>query len=191
MAASDNQRRQPFEDCVERCADSLYRVAFRLTSNPTLARELVQETYLNAWENIDSLKDIGKMRAWLFSILRNQYSKLIRREIKSVNTIGQLETLALDHSSPNLDGRISGLTNPQGETETLVQSALNELDDKHKLPLLLVSMEGLSVDEAANLLDLPRGTVLSRLHRARQKLKESLIRKGVRPNVSEPGNTIP
>ena len=57
-----------------------------------------------------------------------------------------------------------------------VQAAVATLDDKHKLPILLVSLEGMTVEEAAKALDVPRGTVLSRLHRGRQKLKEILGR---------------
>ena len=148
---------------METCADSLFRVAFRMTGNRTLASELVQETYLNAWRNIGSLKDLEKMRGWMFSILRNQYSKLIRGENKSVPTSEHLEQVA---------------TPTQNETDVqdAVQAAVASLDDNHRMPVLLVSMEGFSVDEAANILDIPRGTVLSRLHRGRQKLKEVLSR---------------
>ncbi len=64
----------------------------------------------------------------------------------------------------------------QGEFRGQFQEALSHLDDSHKLPLLLVSMEGLSVEAAAEVLGVPRGTVLSRLHRGREKLKTILIR---------------
>lgn len=168
MTPSETQLQQVFEDCVEACADSLYRVAFRLTSNKTLASELVQETYLNAWQNLGSLQDPKKMRSWIFAILRNQYSKLIRKESRAPVTSRLAEPV---------------VTGPEQREEQagLVQSAIDELDDKHKLPILLVSMEGLSVEEAAGILDLPRGTVLSRLSRGREKLKQILLRKGIEP----------
>lgn len=154
---------QRFEECVDRCADSLYRVAFRLTGNQTLASELVQETYLSAWKSIDSLKDPERMRAWMFSILRNQYTKLLRKEKRSVQTLEHLNDVSKPKTIKN-------------DVTDRVQAAVATLDDKHKLPVLLVSLEGMTVDEAAKVMDVPRGTVLSRLHRGRQKLKEILSR---------------
>lgn len=168
MTQCGSQLRQQFEDCVDSCADSIYRVAFRLTANPTLARELVQETYLNAWRSLPSLEDPGRMRAWMFAILRNQYSKLMRHESKSVTTQAAMEHL------PDQESR-------SDETTDEVQFALNKLDDNHKLPLLLVTMEGMSVAEAASVLGLPRGTVLSRLSRGREKLKQILSRQNSIP----------
>ena len=154
---------QRFEECVESCADSLFRVAFRLTGNQTLASELVQETYLNAWKSIDNLRVPERMRAWMFSILRNQYTKLLRKEKRNVQTVAHLN----DVSKPE---------QTKDDVTDRVQTALATLDEKHKLPVLLVSIEGMTVDEAAKVLDVPRGTVLSRLHRGRQKLKEILSR---------------
>ena len=103
------------------------------------------------------------MRGWLFAILRNQYSKLIRKESRSTPTAEHLDTIASTEK-------------PVDPTRDLVQSAIEELDEKHKIPLLLVSMEGMSVDQTAEMLGVPRGTVLSRLHRAREKLKQILMR---------------
>ena len=170
MTPSDKTLQQQFEDCVERCADSLYRVAYRLTSNATLARELVQETYLNAWRNLESLEDPQKLRGWMFAILRNQYSRLIRKESKTARAYEHLETIAIETTGPE----------QPNEKIDAVQAAINELDEKHKLPILLVSMEGMSVEEAAEILKLPKGTVLSRLHRGRQKIKVALIRDGIK-----------
>lgn len=174
--ANETELRQRFEKCVEDCADSLFRVAFRLTGNRTLASELVQETYLSAWKNISGLNDPQKMRSWLFAILRNQFSKLMRKENRAAPTSDQVEQV-LDRS-PNEDPSVDR-----------VQTAIATLSEIHKLPVLLVSMEGLTVDEAAKLLDLPRGTVLSRLHRGRQKLKQALLRQqtGVTGNESRDG----
>jgi RNA polymerase sigma-70 factor (ECF subfamily) len=159
--ATEHQQR--FERCVDDCAGSLFRVAFRLTGNRTLASELVQETYLQAWKNITGLREPERMRGWMFSILRNQYSKLVRKESRAATPSEQLDSIPV---SPNA----------ADQTTDMVQEAIACLDEKHKLPLLLVSMEGLTVDEAATILELPRGTVLSRLHRGKQKLKEILMR---------------
>ena len=165
------EAQRQFEECVECCADSLFRVAYRLTGNRTLASELVQETYLSAWKSIDSLKDPDRIRAWMFSILRNQYTKLLRKEKRHVPTSEHLS----DFSKPD----------PTNENAVdRVQAALAMLDDNHKLPVLLVSLEGMTVEEAARVLETPRGTVLSRLHRGRQKLKEILSRDQTQTNQS-------
>ena len=163
--ASEQESRFRFEQCVESCADSLYRVAFRLTGDSTLASELVQETFLNAWQNLESLRDPERIRGWMFSILRNQYSKLVRKESRSGASLSHDVVAPAERSEEQRD-----------DVSEQVQQAIDGLDDKHKLPLLLVAMEQLSVDEAARVLDLPRGTVLSRLHRGRQKLKSILER---------------
>ncbi len=165
------EARRQFEECVDRCADSLFRVAYRLTGNRTLASELVQETYLSAWQSIDSLKDPDRIRPWMFSILRNQYTKLLHKEKRHVPTTHDLS----DGSTPEPT---------DGDAVDRMQAALSVLDEKHKLPLLLVAIEGMTVEEAARVLDTPRGTVLSRLHRGRQKLKEILSRDKTRTSQS-------
>ena len=160
---SETQLQQHFEECVHQCADSLYRVAYRLTGNRTLALELVQETYLNAWKSLQNLKDSNKMRSWLFAIMRNQFSKLLHKEKRTTPTIEQIDW-------------ISAPPETEDNTTDRVQTALQSLDDIHRLPVLFVSLEGMSVEEAAGILEVPRGTVLSRLHRGRAKLKEILSR---------------
>lgn len=167
MTQSEEKLLRQYEECVVACADSMYRVAFRLTSNSTLARELVQETYLQAWKNLNSLKDPTKLRGWMFSILRNQYTKLLRKESKVAKSVEHIETFAQPKPTEN-----------NNDSQEIVQAALATLDDKHRLPLLLVSMEGMSVEEASKILDVPRGTILSRLSRGREKLKTEILRGG-------------
>jgi RNA polymerase sigma-70 factor (ECF subfamily) len=158
----DPQLRATYEECVDQYADSMYRVAFRLLGNPDQARELVQETYLQAWQNLDRLRGKNQLKSWMFSILRNQYTKQLRK----LSKVSQLE-------SPD---RIPTVQANTTDTSELIQSAINQLGDKHKLPVLLVSMEGLTVEQAAEVLEVPKGTILSRLHRARKELKTILER---------------
>ena len=161
----DSFEMQPqFEACVDQCADSIYRVAFRLTGNDTLAMELVQNTYLEAWRCIGQLKEKEKMRGWIFSILRNQYSKLLRIEKRSIPTTDAIGEVA--QNQDKVDFESSGL-----------QEAISQIEDKYRLPLLLVAIDQMSVDMAAEILNIPRGTVLSRLHRGREKLRRLLIQK--------------
>ncbi|MEZ6094228.1 MAG: RNA polymerase sigma factor [Pirellulaceae bacterium] len=160
MQHSDS-RRQRYETAVEQFSDSTYRVAYRLTSDHELARELVQETFMAAWKNLDQLQNQEAMKGWLFSILRNQYSKQVGREKR--NQHARIDNESETASRPTTT-----------KTQHEVQEAIARLDDDQRLPLLLVSMEGWTVDEASELLAVPRGTILSRLHRARQRLKKWL-----------------
>lgn len=163
--SDDSQHRQLFESCIDQNADSMYRVAYRLTGDRELASELVQETCLQAWRGIGSLKDAAKMRGWVFAILRNQYTKLLRK-LPSDRQLAQPESV-----------QATGSAETQTETtQEIVQQAIEQLDDHQKLPILLVSMEGMSVEAASEVLDVPRGTVLSRLHRGRKQLKEIIER---------------
>lgn len=156
--------RMLFEECVESCADSMYRVAWRLTGDSGAAEDLVQETFVQAWQKIDSLRDVAKMRSWMFAILRNQNLKAIRKKKPT--------------ASPDVEAVVDHRTDGSEKTEqaSVVQGAIEQLEDEQRMPILLVSMEGMSVDEASEILDIPRGTVLSRMHRGRKRLKEILNR---------------
>lgn len=162
---AESQHQELFESCINQHADSMYRVAFRLTGDRELASELVQETYLAAWKGLESLRDQTRMRSWIFGILRNQYTKLLRKLPKATQ-LAQPESI---------ESGVAKTTEPE-TTREIVQKAIEELDDKHKLPILLVSMEGMSVEAAGEVLDVPRGTVLSRLHRGRKQLKTIIER---------------
>jgi len=172
-------RRVQFEQCVHQHHAGLYRVAFRLTRRQAVALELVQETYLQAWQGLDSLREPAQMRAWLFGILRRQYLKLARRRSERLAT-----DLAQDGPSaqePATNGWLAGLgatrsSDGDCERRDLVQWALGQLEEKYRFPVLLQLMEDLSVDEIGRVLELPQGTVLSQLHRGKQKLREILQR---------------
>jgi len=168
--SNETDRRELFEQCIETCADSMYRVAYRLTGDSTLATDLVQETSLAAWKSLDSLRDPARIRSWMFSILRNQYSKLVRQEKRTPTAIETIEDMPENESQD------------KQELQQTVQLSISQLPEKHRMPLLLVSMEGFSVDEAAEILQIPRGTVLSRLSRARDKLKLILKQQGIGSN---------
>jgi RNA polymerase sigma-70 factor (ECF subfamily) len=147
-----------------------------LTSSRDAAEELVQETYLCAWRDISKLNDVAKLRSWMFSILRNQHGKSTRRR-------GLQQAL----TDPMIENLADRCTASRDDVQGQLQDAINTLSDKFKMPLLLVSMEGVSVDDAAAILELPRGTILSRLHRARGRLKAVLERQ----MHLESGHTIP
>lgn len=158
---ADTQYRRIFESAIEAHADSIYRVAYRLTGNHEWANDLVQETFLGAWKNIRQLNDQSKLRGWLFGILRNQFSKHLARQRRSPTAMSEL---------PEQTSNVENCSAMRDE----IQQAIEKLDHDQKVPILLVSMEGWSVEEAAEFLQVPRGTVLSRLHRGRVRLKQIL-----------------
>ncbi len=100
----------------------------------------------------------------MFAILRNQNLKAVRQ--KKVLATGGIETVADRHS----------VETSKPDCVDIVQRALEQLDEDQRLPILLVSMEGLSAEEAAEILNVPRGTVLSRMHRGRKRMKEIIER---------------
>lgn len=170
MPDEPDQRRM-FEQCIDQLGPAMYRVAFRLTGCASTAGDLVQESFVQAWQGLESLNDLRKMRSWMFSILRNQHCKQLRRTTRERTAESAV---------------FSGLPAPAGssrhEEQELLQFALDRLDDGHKLPLLLNVMEDLSVEEIAESMDLPPGTVMSRLHRGRKKLK-AIIDRQLRTNT--------
>jgi RNA polymerase sigma-70 factor, ECF subfamily len=157
----NDQDRLTFEAAVEAFSESLYRVAFRLTGNHHTANELVQETYLGAWKNIAQLKDHTKLRGWLFAILRNQFSKICQRKKVNTSELGEIDAIPMTHPH-------------SADLQETVNEAIQKLDDDLRLPILLVTMEGWSVAETADMLGIPVGTVLSRLHRGRDRLRHYL-----------------
>ncbi|MDP1563625.1 MAG: RNA polymerase sigma factor [Pirellulaceae bacterium] len=174
-------RQRQFEQCVDQHHEGLYRVALRLTGREAVASELVQETYLQAWRGLPSLRDVERMRAWLYAILRRQFLKSLGRSP---------EWLATDfHSTTeNDDGEQSTGTSwldqhaavpdqaPQTAQRDMIQWALQRLDVRYRFPVLLQLVEEMSVDEIGQALELPQGTVLSHLHRGKQQLRAILER---------------
>lgn len=161
-------RRQQYEGWVHQHTDGLYRLALRLSGQTHVAEELVQETFYHAWRSIDSLRDVANARGWLFRILRHRYAHWVRGRQRRSNTVAM--------SEPNV---IPAETRQPGEAMELddfLQQALDHLEDRYKVPLLMVFLDGMTCREAAAALDLPLGTVLSRIHRARQSVRERLER---------------
>lgn len=165
--------REQFEKLALEQLDMLYRVARRLTPHPDRAADLVQETYVRALKSASKfdLQEHG-IRPWLVRILQNvHYSKAVREKRQPVAMdSGPLEAapsvLSSDALAPLLAGK-------EGMDERLVK-ALDELPQEYQTVLLLWAVEEFSYKDIADSLEIPIGTVMSRLHRARQKLSETL-----------------
>lgn len=157
------KRRKLYEAWVRDHAADLYRMAYRLCGEAETAEDLVQETFYHAWKDIAGLRETAKARAWLYQILRHRYAHWVRSRTR------RLPTASSDQSAERIDPNSSSLTRLSHQEQ--LQRVLDDLDDTLKVPLLMVFLEGMTCQEAAEVLDIPLGTVLSRIHRARQRLR--------------------
>lgn len=146
-------------------ADQLYRVALRLCRDQTKAEDLVQETFLQAWRSFHRFEPGTNLRAWLYKIMFNvHYSNQRRDRLHMVPTEETIaETVAYDPPTP------------QHLTEEEVLAALERLPRDFQIPILLADVEGFSYREIADVLEIPIGTVMSRLHRGRKILRTELV----------------
>jgi len=154
-------KKQRFEALVDEFYQDVYRYAYWICKNQPLAEDLVQETFLRAWRSLDSLQNDKAAKAWLFTILRRENARLYERY--------QPELVDLeDQSLPE-----SGIDEPDQVMEReLLHLAINKLDSEYREPLLLQVVGGFSGKEIADILDLNSNTVMTRLFRARSKLKD-------------------
>jgi len=183
---STARRRALYEAWVGDHAADLYRMAYRLCGDADTAEDLVQETFYHAWKGMSQLREQDKTRAWLYRILRHRYAHWVRdrtRRVRAVSTDHPLEQVV--DPGPCALARLS--------RQDELQAALNELDDSMKTPLLMVFQEGMTCREAAEALDVPLGTVLSRIHRARQKIRSFFETEAnaKRAPSADPNNTDP
>lgn len=138
----------------------LYRFTFWLTRDPTLAEDVVQETLLRAWNNFDSLTDERAARAWLLTIARREAARMFDRRRPPADDIDAL--IATDDLA---------LAAPQEPDLADVRREILSLDDIYREPLVLQVLFGYSTLEIASLMEINQATVLTRLHRAREKLR--------------------
>ncbi len=158
----------------------LYSAALRMTRNPADAEDLVQETYLRAYRAFDSFQEGTNLKAWLYRILTNtfinQYRAAKRRPEQS--DIEDVEDLYLYRRLGGLEAAVAGRS-PEAEVlegipDAEVKEALESLPEQFRMAVLLADVEGFAYKEIAEILDIPIGTVMSRLHRGRKQLQKRL-----------------
>jgi len=170
--------RDEFERTALEHLDTLYRIARRLTHDPLRAEDLVQETFLRALRGRDAfrLQPFG-MRPWLLRIMHNQhYSQSERERRQPVPLDGEhLESASQSSSHGNAHSPPPPLSEAsfEGMDEKLVR-ALDALPVEYQVVLMLWAIDGLAYKEIAEAVGIPIGTVMSRLHRARQRLSDQL-----------------
>jgi RNA polymerase sigma-70 factor (ECF subfamily) len=156
--------------------NSMYNFAYRLTLDSDDAKDLLQDTYLKAYRFIDSFQQGTNAKAWLFRILKNSFINDYRKKSKEPSKVDYQEVESF-YNSEEVDRQIT----PDLRVEALqdmigdeISEALNSLDVDFKTVIILADLEEFKYDEMAKILDIPIGTVRSRLHRARNLLKERL-----------------
>ncbi len=156
--------------------NSMYNFAYRLTLDVDDAKDLLQDTYLKAFRFIDSFQQGTNAKAWLFRILKNSFINDYRKKSKEPSKVDYQEVETF-YNSEDVDRQIT----PDLRVEALqdmigdeISIALNSLDVDFRTVIILCDLEGFKYEEMAKILDIPIGTVRSRLHRARNLLKEKL-----------------
>ncbi|WP_371377003.1 sigma-70 family RNA polymerase sigma factor [Thalassotalea aquiviva] len=152
-----------YEALVNALHADLYRYAYWLVHDQHIAEDLVQETFLRAWRALDSLKDEHSAKSWLITILRRENAR--RFERKQFKMSEYQEDEIVDH--------ISSSTEQRQETQWL-RDKITKLEPEYKEPLVLQVLGGFSGDEIATMLGLNKNTVMTRLFRARNKLRAAI-----------------
>lgn len=172
-----------FEELTNRHERQIYTLALRITQNPHDAEDVTQQTFLSALENLDGFREESSFATWLHRIATHAALKILRKrrglEVVSLDaaTDPRDEDGAIPHPEFIADWRQSPeQLAQQNETRRLLDEALNELDEKHRLVFLLRDVEGMSVRETAEALGLSEANVKVRLLRARLQLRERLTR---------------
>ena len=180
---TDQQSRpdgREFETLALPYLDSLYNTAYRLARNAEDAQDLVQETYLKAYRSFAQFTPGTNLKAWLFKILKNTFiNEYRRRQAAPRETdFADLEESLESMVRPEAGERIK---NPEEEAlehalDEGVQRALDGLPPDYRMAVVLADLEGFSYKEIAEILDVPVGTVMSRLYRGRRLLEDALLR---------------
>jgi len=166
----------PFTDFVLPELEVMYRVARSLTRNPTDAEDLVQDTLIRAYKAIDRF-DGRYPRAWLLTIMRNAQLNRVRRKRPELMRDPDLTMKRVADTSEegrNVEDQVLGSV-----FDERVESALVALPEKFRTVIEMVDMNGLAYQEAADVIGVPVGTVMSRLHRGRKRIRDDLEAAGI------------
>ena len=156
-----SNKRQRYESLVEQLYQDVFRYALWVCKNQPMAEDLVQETFLRAWRSLDSLENDKAAKAWLFTILRRENARQYERYRPDLVDIEGQSIADADNQEPD-----------QRMERQLLLNAIKRLEQEYREPLLLQVIGGFSGKEIAEIMDLNNNTVMTRLFRARSKLKQ-------------------
>jgi RNA polymerase sigma-70 factor, ECF subfamily len=173
-----------FADVAMEYMPSLYSAALRMTRSSADAEDLVQETYLKAYRAYDRFQEGTNLKAWLYKILTNTFINTYRAKQRrpQLSDVDDIEDLYLFRRLGGAEGAMAGRSAEDEVidlfTDTEVKEALESLPDTFRMAVLLADVEGFSYKEIAEIMDVPVGTVMSRLHRGRKALQKALMEFG-------------
>ena len=160
---ADDRRHQRFEKLVGDFHQDMFRYAAWLSRDRAVAEDVVQEAMLRAWKSLDSIRDDASAKQWLLTIVRRENARHFERK--------RLETVDIDNLTASQSALLA--TTADEELDDL-RKAIFTLDDEYREPLVLQVLMGYSTNEIAEQMQLTQGAVLTRLHRARARLKEAM-----------------
>jgi RNA polymerase sigma-70 factor (ECF subfamily) len=184
--------RASFAELAMPYAGQLYSAALRMTRNPADAEDLVQETYFKAYRSFATFHEGTNLRAWLFRILTNTYINNYRAKQRrpEETDLDDIEDFYLYRRIGAIE---EALASRSAEDELMdvftddeVKEALENLPETFRLPVLLADVEGFSYREIAEILEIPIGTVMSRLHRGRKAMQKALYEFAAERGLAHP-----
>ncbi|MFW7387863.1 MAG: sigma-70 family RNA polymerase sigma factor [Rothia mucilaginosa] len=190
-AADTRELRERFTADAMQYVDQLYAAALRMSRNSADAEDLVQETYMKAFASYHQFTEGTNLKAWLYRILTNTYINLYRKRQREPQQ-SQGETVEDWQLAQAGEHDAVGLRSAEAEAlsalpNTEVREALNELSEDFRMVVYYSDVEGFAYKDIAEILNIPLGTVMSRLHRGRRILREKLLdyarENGLRPST--------
>lgn len=176
LTRDEFQKQQDFNDEILPHLDAIYNFALKLTANNDDAEDLVQDTIVKAYRFFNSYEKGTNAKGWLFRILKNSYINNYRKASKQP---GKVDYDEIEPFYESIRSEQSNTTDLESQMygdmmDDDVTSALNRLPEDFRTVVLLCDIEGFTYEEIANMLDVPIGTIRSRLHRGRNLLKAEL-----------------
>jgi RNA polymerase sigma-70 factor (ECF subfamily) len=172
-----------FTELIELQGDRVFNVCFRLLGNREEAEDMAQEVFINAFKYIDSFAGDSKLSTWLYIIAKNVSKNRIKRLVvrhdrskaefdEQIGRNAAAAAVTAPSQPKRPDEHVEGL-----ELEKIMQQAIAELDEDHRILIVLRDIEELSYDEIAAITELAEGTIKSRLHRARLALRKMMMKR--------------
>ncbi len=171
IAESLQGRSEAFAELVRRYQDRLFNTVYRLLDNAEDARDVVQESFLHAFQSLATFKGDSRFFTWLYRIAINTAISLRRKHRAGLRLFIGPKSGVVSEPVDTCESNRPGFALEQAEEERRVQQALNRLSSEHRTVLVLKDLDGRKYEAIAEILQVPIGTVRSRLHRARMELR--------------------